>query len=452
MPEPLTSQQKLAGFVKETMQDQVADLGTKIGDVQAALDARKEAEEKWQKDVGDKMDIILASPAGKTALKVPGKDKEIDIVYGHKLQFQGLGLKDAIGDCYKNARPMLKRTIRYADDYRTEECAKFFLTCLAAADGNGESVNSLKDHYGCNAHKGSITKATTLTGGTDATAGYLIPDEWADGILAFAAAESFALQYCDIKPMKGDLQKVNARNAAVSVAWTAEASAATQTNPTYAQRELSASRMDGWIKIMNNLMEDEDYDLLGDITEQFGEAAGQELDNQVLNGSGDPTSGVLSLTNVNSVEMPSGSTAFSNLRYEDLVSVVTKTVPRKKKGAIWTMHTDIVGYIMSMREDGATGAPLWSTMANGQVPKILNYPFFESEKAPASGDTAANTGFLTFCNWVNYIIGRRKDDWTLMVDPYTLMTYYQTRLGFFQRWAFSVGLPDGITRLETAAS
>ncbi len=70
----------------------------------------------------------------------------------------------------------------------------------------------------------------------------------------------------------------------------------------------------------------------------------------------------------------------------------------------------------------------------------------------AVSDSAAGATFGAFGNLRGAYIGDRITNFDIMIDPYTLMEYHQSRFYCYTRWAVVIALPNYFCRIVTAAS
>jgi len=291
--------------------------------------------------------------------------------------------------------------------------------------------------------------------GTDSEGGYLTPTIQRFEMLAYAREASVALQRALHVPMTSDVMTVPAELTKVSVTITAEESAATQTEPTFAEVTLTAKRYDGYSVASNEVITDAAINggIAGILLDQFIEAVGQKLDSAVFIGTGDPMSGILIGGAGYSEVFASGSTAFSELLEDDLRGVIRDVPPKDRNGAIWMMNDEIMWeYVRGLKT--TTGEYMFAETRSGGPPpqSIWGYDVVHVAEAPTISDSAADTGMMAFGNMHGVIIGDRLTDFSLFVDPYTASKEFQTVFLFFTRWATAMAKANLFSRIVTAAS
>jgi len=332
----------------------------------------------------------------------------------------------------------IKQHTMLADTAKRDAYSKFLINCIKASQGDPKAQASLADAKA----KAAMQEGTTTEGG------YLVPDEYTNEILAFARLSSVALQYCRLWNMSTDVRRIPAENAAVSVAWTAEEGTITESEPTVAEVVLTAKRLDAYSKVSNELLQDSAVDIVSWLTELFAEAMGQELDNQVFAGTGDPISGLTTAACGYSVVLSSGNTNISAVTGTNLSDMISKLSANKRAGARWYFEKSVFHFVRTLKD--SNNAFLYNPIGGAQANTIWGYPYTDCEKMPSTN--SANSPFALFGNLRYFALGRRLQSTTLDVDPYGLFTTYQTRFRIVQRWGLAIGLANGFVRAVTAAS
>ena len=434
---------ELKGLVKEVFQEEIT----------ASEKRAQEKNEAWQTEfsklskenqsaIEKRIEAIEKMPLIKQRISVPGTNGSSEVFLGYKIERQ---LRDVFtGDRCGYAKDVVANPKLFpiiADEEKRVNYAKFILAVLKA--GISKDVKSIS-------YLEEIRAKAALQEGTTTEGGFLVPDEFSDEILAFARLQSFALQDCRIWPMSTDVRRVPAENAKVSVTWTAEESDATESEPTFNEVVLTAKRLDAFSIASNELLQDSAVDIVSYLTEIFAEAVGQELDNKVLNGTGDPWSGVLTAAAGFSVVMASTLTNFSSITADNLLDMIGKIPQEAEDGAKFYFHKTILTFIQKLKA-ATTGEYLFSPIGVAGIPaNIWAYPYVRTPKGPST--TGANTAFVAFGNMRHFALGRRLQSMTLDVDPYGLFKSNRTQFRIVNRFAGSIGLANAFCRLITAAS
>lgn len=353
-------------------------------------------------DLKARLEALEKMPAKKVDLSVPGKDgARVDFMYkGFDLRKQGARLQ--------------------IPEERRERHAKFLIDCI---------------------------KATNIEG-NGARGGYLVPDEYADDVLAFARLSSVTLQDANVVDMGTDVLRVPAELANVAVTWTAEEADIGASNPTFSEVVLTAQRLGSYSIVSNELLADEQYDFVSMLTSQFAEAIALEIDSQVFNGG--TFTGALSGCTTNTVTCASTATSPNRsiqITHDELSQAIAKLTDNKLAGARFYIHQNALHYIRV--EQDTAGNPIFAMPGGGVPGTIYEYPYRVSSQLP--GAPAAASGFVLFGNLKNYMIGRRRGNMVLEVDPYSLFTTYRSQFRMVTRWDGKPGLCGGLVVIKTHA-
>lgn len=382
---------ELKGIIKELLDDKTNTKNEEI------IDTNEEKMAKLLEDNADmkeKMEKLLTTSTEKTVI-VPEMDATTTLYKGYDLLAQG-------------------ETLTIKDESKKERIAKFLID--------------------------TVTK--TMNEGTTTAGGHLVPEEYQVELLGFARETSVALQDCRVMPMSRDVMKFPRENGGVSVNWAAtETTANVLTEPTVSMVTLSTERMGAYVPVTNDLLEDSAFDIVSFLTGLFAEAVGQELDNQVFNGT--PFASVLD--GAGSTITISGTT-FASVDHEDFSLAIAELSDIKLSGAKFYMNKAIKHYIRILK-DGSDR--LIYTLPSGIIPaNIYEIPVRTVEKMV--GTTAAATSFILLGNLKNYILGKRRG-MTIKANPYILMKENTTQFVVSSRWDGQIGLAGGFVDIATHA-
>lgn len=330
------------------------------------------------------------------------------------------------------------------DKNKAMHISKMFIDKFEAAQQPGV-LNALKAGDFDSAQKAALEEGTAGEGG------YLTPTEERFEMLAYARERSLALQYATHIPMTSDSMTIPRELTNISVVITAEESEATESEPTFDQVTLTANRIDAYGVTSNELMQDAALNggLTGLLLDQFIEATGKKIDSVTFIGTGSPMSGIF-LAAGYSVVLGTGSSTFSDVSHSSILETMSKVAEEDAENARFWMHRTPRLVNIRTIEDTA-GNPLYIQNAiASEPPTLMGYPVHSSSQMP--GTTAVSTAILVFGDLRGVYIGDRLTNFAIMLDPYTKMTYYQTRFFFATRWGFARALPNKFSRLVTAAS
>lgn len=297
---------------------------------------------------------------------------------------------------------------------------------------------------GANNQQMTLKAAANQVEGTDAAGGYLTIDEFDNIITKTARNMSVMMPLVDNRTVsRTDTFKYNKQLANVSLAWDAEGTV-TNTSATYSQSSIAIKRLSGYASMSNELLMDSAYDVVGDITEQFSYAMAQEMDNQILNGTGTPCSGVLTAaagtstiiayTNWSSVAAADFSLALSALSTVDQANA---TFILGKKGAHW---------VRTLKD--TNNAPVYQAVAGPNLNTLFGTPFVVANKI---NDATGGTGgfYAVVGDFRQFFLINRLGALELLVDPYSDSVSYNTRFVWATRKGLGIKRADAFNRMGT---
>jgi HK97 family phage major capsid protein len=415
---------------KEELRKLNEELIEAIREEEKAKMAVKAAEDKMAETVAK------AREASEMA-KVP--DQRIDVIkVGTPELYKGYNLKAAIGTFQDDGRVHSAiRSKARKDPAAAELVCKWMVDVMARSRKGPATPDMIK---GMN--------ETTSTAG-----GLLTPTEERMAVLSYIRDMSIAMTDCAHIPMNSDSVTMSRENAKVSVAYTDEASDATETTPSLAPITLTANRLDAYTDVTNELINDNQTPggIAGLLAGQFIEAIGQKIDSTVFLGTGSPVSGVFLSTGYSEV-FSTGSSHFSELLESNIRNVVSKLQPNRRGNAKWYMSASVLWqYFYGLQN--TNGDPMFLETHGGANAPYMFYgkPVREGNDSIMPSSSAASTGMAVFGDLAGFLIGDRLTNVVLMEDPYSLSTSYQTRFLMFTRWAFAHALNQYYARIVTAA-
>ena len=419
-------------------EDKMKELESRIDELQGALADKMAAEEKAVSDAREKELEDLKAQLVK--VREEGENKLADLKAQMKMGQFPDDAKVEIGNGHKGLNLDMA-----AKDFGRRLALKGHPAAAERAEKSAQPLIAKFHDLYLKSIDGPRYKDATVVEGTPTAGGHLTPDQRAE-LIGYARLNSVALRRADVIPMASDSYKIPIENAKVSLAFSNEATAATETSATFTEGSLSTTDLDGWVDVSSHLEMDSTTPIAALLLDQFTESFGQMIDSAVFSGTGDPVSGVF-LGYGRSEVFSTGSSNFSELLVTNLVNAVGQLEAPRRQGAAWFgLRSSIWNYVNNLTEDSKhVLVPAWGQSANAS---ILGYPVEETEYAPAN---AASTAMLVFGNLNGFKIGERLDQLTLFRDPYTLSTYHHVRYVFWTRVAFLNALPNNFVGVVTAA-
>lgn len=295
-------------------------------------------------------------------------------------------------------------------DHAEEKSLADFLVALQRGD-----TNRIEKVY-------KTTKAA-LAEGSGGTGGYLVPPEYAPGILQVAANRS-VVRRCNprIQPMVGrefDYPALDvsgstkgrfAELGGVYMTWTEEAASKTETEPTFTNVKLIYHELSGYMKASNMLRQDAGPALETLIRDLFGKAIGLHEDWAFLNGTG--AGQPLGVFNANCLKTEVAAT--SSFVLSDIANMMGKWISdASSPSGAWIIHKLVMPLLIQLADgSGASNNLIWMSNAKDGpgVMRLMGMPVYISTCMPLMppGTSAATKGGVLLWDADYYIIGDRK--------------------------------------------
>lgn len=284
-----------------------------------------------------------------------------------------------------------------------------------------------------------------LVGQSTTAGGFLVNDELRDEILAYGRYNSIALRKCRIEHMQSDVQLFPRENAKFALAFKAEGTEADETSPTLTQVTITAKELTGYAEVSWALEQDASQ-VVGMLLDQVAEEFGLTLDETVLDGSGDPMSGIFDSGGYSVVLAGSN---FSAITMAKLREAISKVKPQDRMGASWVTSTSFLWtYLYNIQQNNRDVFIPADDPEAGPSGRLMGFDVEESEAAPS----AAGSGnpVAVFGNLNSVIIGERLvPSMTLFRNPYRKATERLTQYLFFARVGMADALPNKRCRIIT---
>lgn len=293
---------------------------------------------------------------------------------------------------------------------------------------------------------------TTLTEGTDATAGYTVPEEYSNEIIKLETQESIIRKLARIFPMGSDTRNIPRQLTNVSVSWTGEGTAVSETNPTFDRLVQTAKKVAALVKMTDELLMDNSVDLDKFIMQLVAEAMGREEDRVAFagnTGSGDPFMGILYATGVNAPAM-----AGSTLAYEDVVDLVMSLNAKYRVGATLVTSTNGLKAIMKLAD--SQNHPLWVPPTASTPATIYGYPYEISDEIPVNLGGGTDETAILFGNFKKHFFVSDRGGYEVKVsDSASDITNSQSAFledelwyRFKRRVSLDVALPLAFSKMQ----
>ena len=267
-----------------------------------------------------------------------------------------------------SGKELEKKTGRATDEYRQ--------AMLDAFRSNFKRVNNV------------------LQEGVDADGGYLVPEEYDRRLIDTLAEENIMRRLATTITTRGE-HKINIAATKPAAAWIEEGGALSFGDATFSQILLDAHKLHVAIKVTEELLYDNVFNLEGYILEQFGKALANAEEDSFLNGDGvGKPLGLFAATGGGTV----ANTLTAAIKSDDVISLVYALKRPYRKNAAFIINDQNLAVLRKLKDNN--GAYIWQPSYQvGEPDRLLGYAVHTSAYAPLDA--------IAFGDYSYYNIGDR---------------------------------------------
>jgi HK97 family phage major capsid protein len=245
---------------------------------------------------------------------------------------------------------------------------------------------------------------------TGSAGGYLVPQEWYKQILKFVTESGVVRKNATVINMSRKELAIPKLDRLPSFTFVSEGSMKPVSNPTFAQVVLS--RKDGGFIVIfsKQLIDDEAFDIMGFVSRLAAQIISRTEDLAGFKGITDKIDGLFTNGSGATVVEVNGA-SFTNLKYDDIINMIS-SVPSETLGkAKWYMHRTIYGMLKSMKYDSSQEYII--TPDDRKSNMLEGFPVVLTDQSYALSEDLANRAFIAFGDLQYMILGTRN---TLSID------------------------------------
>lgn len=260
-----------------------------------------------------------------------------------------------------------------------------------------------------------------LEEGNDANGGYLVPDEW-DKRLIDVLTEENIMRTLGTRITTSGEHKINIAATKPAASWIAEGGALSFGDATFDQKNLDAHKLHVAIKVTEELLYDNAFNLENYIITQFGKALSNAEEDAFLNGNGtgkplglfvkvvDSTTGAMKNSTF-STEVSTKTGNAPDLKTDDILNLIYSLKRPYRKNASFIMNDKTLAAIRKLKDGNQ--AYIWQpSYQAGEPDRLCGYAVHTSAycpEMPTAQPTAAagDAGFIAFGDYSYYNIGDR---------------------------------------------
>lgn len=216
-----------------------------------------------------------------------------------------------------------------------------------------------------------------LQEGTAADGGYLVPVEYDSRLIDVLTEENIVRKLATTITTSGE-HRINVAGSKPAASWVDEGEALTFGDAKFSQILLDAHKLHVAVKVTEELLADNAFNLESYIINCFGKALANAEEDAFLNGStaGRPT-GIFATTGGGTL-----SATTTALKADDLIDLVYNLKRPYRKNAAFIMNDKLIAKIRKLKyADGKEY--IWQpSFTDGEPDRILGYPVYTSAFAP----------------------------------------------------------------------
>lgn len=233
-----------------------------------------------------------------------------------------------------------------------------------------------------------------LQEGVDADGGYLVPEEYDNRLIQTLGEENIMRRLGHVITTSGE-HKINIAATKPAAAWIEEGGALQFSDATFSQILLDAHKLHVAIKVTEELLYDNAFNLESYIIEQFGKALANAEEDAFLNGTGvGQPLGLFAETGGGQL----AGTLSAAMKADDILSLIYALKRPYRKNASFIMNDKTVAQIRKFKDNN--GAYIWQPSYQANEPdRILGYSVHTSEYVPEDA--------IAFGDYRYYNIGDR---------------------------------------------
>ncbi len=241
--------------------------------------------------------------------------------------------------------------------------------------------------------------SNVLEEGNDANGGYLVPDEWDRRLIDVLTEENIFRGLATRITTSGE-HKINIAGTKPAASWIEEGGALVFSDATFAQKTLDAHKLHVAIKVTEELLYDNAFNLESYIINQFGKAIGNAEEDAFLNGDGTgKPAGIFDTVKGGTFAVELANTG---IKTDDVLTLIYALKRPYRKNAAFIMNDSTLAAIRKLKD--GNGAYIWQpSYQAGEPDRLCGYAVHTSAYCPEleAGKAAIAFGDYSYYNTVD---------------------------------------------------
>lgn len=243
--------------------------------------------------------------------------------------------------------------------------------------------------------------SNVLQEGVDTAGGYLVPEEYDKRLIDGLTEENIMRTLGTTITTSGE-HKINIAGAKPAASWIEEGGALIFEDASFDQIILDAHKLHVAIKVTDELLYDNAFNLESYILTQFSKALANAEENAFLNGDGvGKPLGIFAENGGGQVAITTNTQ--SSITADEIINLVHSLKRPYRKNAKFIMNDQTIALIRKLKDNN--GAYLWQpSLQAGEPDRLFGYPVYTSAYVPT---VAAGKPVIAFGDFSYYNIGDR---------------------------------------------
>lgn len=243
--------------------------------------------------------------------------------------------------------------------------------------------------------------SNVLQEGVDTAGGYLVPEEYDKRLIDGLTEENIMRTLGTTITTSGE-HKINIAGAKPAASWIEEGGALVFEDASFEQIILDAHKLHVAIKVTDELLYDNAFNLESYILTQFSKALANAEENAFLNGDGvGKPLGIFTENGGGQIAITTNTQ--SSITADEIINLVHSLKRPYRKNAKFIMNDQTIALIRKLKDNN--GAYLWQpSLQAGEPDRLFGYPVYTSAYVPT---VAAGTPVIAFGDFSYYNIGDR---------------------------------------------
>lgn len=239
--------------------------------------------------------------------------------------------------------------------------------------------------------------SNVLQEGVDADGGYLVPEEYDTRLIDGLKEENIIRKLGHTITTSGE-RKINIAATKPAAAWIDEGEALTFSDATFSQINLDAHKLHVAVKVTEELLYDNAFQLENYIIEEFYKALGNAEEDAFINGNGTGKPlGILAASGGAEVGVTTASA--TAITADEVINLVYSLKRPYRKNAVFILNDQTIAALRKLKD--GNGAYMWqAALIAGEPDKLLGYPVYTSAYMPTieAGAKTIIFGDLSYYN------------------------------------------------------